>query len=65
MTNHYLAKVSIEEKSLVFEINEDIELVEANKFAKRSVESWLESHGSEFEFEEIKIRVNDKEINYQ
>ncbi len=57
MTEHYRAKVMIEDSKLVFEINEDVDVYDAEVFARESAKSWLASHGDKISDNQVEIRL--------
>jgi len=57
MNEHYRAKISVEGEKLIFDINEDMEVYNAQQFARESVQSWLEAHGDTVKTSEVEIRL--------
>lgn len=57
MNEHYRAKISIEGDKLIFDINDDMEVYNAQEFAKRSVREWLEDHGDSIKTNTVEIRL--------
>ena len=57
MNEHYRAKISVEGEKLIFDINEDMEVYNAQEFARTSVENWLEVHGDSIKTSKVEIRL--------
>ncbi|EQC43976.1 hypothetical protein [Bacteriovorax sp. Seq25_V] len=61
MSNYYKAKVRLEGSRLTFEINEEMEYMNAKEFAEKSVKSWLECHGDDVMVEDsILVKYSDQ-----
>lgn len=57
MNVHHRAKISIEGTKLIFDINDDMEVYNAQEFARESVRNWLDAHGSDIPTNEVEIRL--------
>lgn len=64
MNDHFRAKIAIEDQKVIFEINDEHEVYDAENAARESVKSWLDSCGDNINFKEIEIKLRGKSIKY-
>jgi len=60
VSNFYKAKVLLDGSKLTFEINEEMEYMNAKEFAEQSVKSWLDSHDDLTVEDSILVKYSDQ-----